>query len=282
MNQQTRRDAWFPFYVGDYLRDTGRLTTEAHGAYLLLLCDYWTMAKPLPDDNDQLAAITRLPPEKWVKLRPILAGFFKVDGGLWRHKRVEIELQRAKSISRSRAKAGSQGAETRWQADLLDDGKPDSKAMANASQNDAPSQSPSPKKDIMSEKDFDTFWSAVPSYRKVSKRQALKAFLSAARRSAPDALSLGHAFAAHCQRKGEYAQHPATWLNADGWLDQAVKANGSGNAEDQQMKQWRARVGNFVRHKLWQEDLWGPKPGAPGCKAPPEIVAELMPHGGSA
>jgi len=85
---------WFPFYVGDYIKTTARLTTEAHGAYLLLMLDYWARGSP-PDDNNVLATITRLPVNRWItKVRPLLVGFFEVADGVWRHRRRSQSAER--------------------------------------------------------------------------------------------------------------------------------------------------------------------------------------------
>jgi uncharacterized protein YdaU (DUF1376 family) len=106
----TQPNTWMPFYVGDYLRDTARLSTEAHGAYLLLIFEYWTSGRPLPDDDRQLAAIAKLSKFRWQKLKILLATFFSVADGVWRHKRIDVELENAKA----RAAAGRIGAEARW------------------------------------------------------------------------------------------------------------------------------------------------------------------------
>src|SRR3954469_11371826 len=84
--------AWMPLYVGDYLGDTGHLTTTQHGAYLLLMMHYWRKGG-LPDDDKQLSKITKLPFKIWAEYRETLQDFFHEAGGdPWKHKRIEEEL----------------------------------------------------------------------------------------------------------------------------------------------------------------------------------------------
>jgi len=97
---------FMPFYTGDHMRDIGRLTTEQHGAYFFLIIEYWNNGS-LPDDDEQLALITKLPLAKWRKIRPVIQAFFR-DG--WKHKRIDAELAKAKSVTESRRKA----ANARW------------------------------------------------------------------------------------------------------------------------------------------------------------------------
>jgi uncharacterized protein YdaU (DUF1376 family) len=94
-----------PMYWGNYLGDTGHLATVQHGAYLLLIAHYWQHGG-VPDDDRQLANITRLPFEEWCIHRHVIQAFF-FDG--WRHKRVDAELLRHETIKAKRAAAGSKG-----------------------------------------------------------------------------------------------------------------------------------------------------------------------------
>lgn len=158
---------WMPLYVGDYLADTGRLTTEMHGAYLLLLMDYWITGKPLPDDDEQLGAITKLGTERFKMQKHVLMQFFCMRDACWVHGRVEEELAKARAITESRSKA----ARAKWaknqpkhaSADASADAYGYAHRDAKPMQNGSPSQSHSinikepaaPEIPPMSRKDFD-------------------------------------------------------------------------------------------------------------------------------
>lgn len=108
-----KRDLWMPLYIGDYLADTGHLTTTQHGAYLLLLMHYWRK-KELPEDDKQLAAIAKLPLRIWLDSKETIQAFFH-DG--WKSKRIEEELQKRAVVSKKRAEAGAKGGSRSGKSD---------------------------------------------------------------------------------------------------------------------------------------------------------------------
>jgi len=116
-------DAWMPLYIGDYRADTAHLTTEQHGAYLLLMMHQWRTG-PLPDDDAQLAAITGLDPSRWRKsVAPVVRRFFTATPDGLSQKRLEAERERTKSQCEKRAVAGRKGAANRWQMPWQTHGK---------------------------------------------------------------------------------------------------------------------------------------------------------------
>ncbi len=122
---------WMPLYVGDYLGDTGHLTTAQHGAYLLLMMHYWRKGE-LPDDDRQLSKITKLPLRTWGDYRPVLQQFFHSG---WKHKRIDAELERLMRLSEKRSAAGQKGglgsALSRMKLENASRGRPSSRAIAS-------------------------------------------------------------------------------------------------------------------------------------------------------
>ncbi len=119
---------WMPLYVADYLGDTTRLSTLEHGAYMLLIMEYWQHGS-LPADDNALARIARMTPREWSRIKVTISHFFD---GEWRHKRIDAELGKADAVSSKRRAS----AEKRWGGDRS---KPDAKAPANARPNAYPS-----------------------------------------------------------------------------------------------------------------------------------------------
>lgn len=127
---------WMPFYVADYLADTGELSTLEHGAYMLLLLYHW-QHRALPTDDARLARIARVTAGEWASMRDALAAHFMDD---WCHKRVLEELAKADETISNRIAAGKAGASARY-------GKGSGKRIAElqqkVQQTDTPIPSPS-------------------------------------------------------------------------------------------------------------------------------------------
>lgn len=105
---------WFAFDRIAYITNTTHLTTEEHGAYLLLMLTYYGTEKPLPGYDRALASIAKLPLERWLTIKVGLEPFFipteTPAGTVWKHERIEAELLEASlkhASNVARAKAGA-------------------------------------------------------------------------------------------------------------------------------------------------------------------------------
>lgn len=110
---------YMQLYIADYLADTMLLSAEEHGAYLLLMFNYWQTGKPIP--KNRLAKIARLTNERWADVEPSLREFFCDNGDEWVHLRIEEDLTsvREKLTKKSAAgKASVQARRSRKEADV--------------------------------------------------------------------------------------------------------------------------------------------------------------------
>jgi len=213
---------YMQFYVGDYIQKTLHLSTEQHGAYLLLLMALWNGDASLPNDPAKLARITRVSPKRWPAVWAEIAMFFTVDDGRISQDRLTKERQKVLSLSQERKHFGSLGGKAKALK---------SKGEAVASATILPSvcySKSEPEPYSKKERDkslslvcdgFEDFWNATP--RKIAKASAQKAYAKALRQT--DAATLLTAIKRYAEtRQGQdpqYTAHPATWLNAGRWAD---------------------------------------------------------------
>jgi uncharacterized protein YdaU (DUF1376 family) len=130
-------------YVADYLGDTRHLTTEQHGAYLLLLMTMWRSEGVLSDNPVKLARIAGLTPSRWQKISTEVLEFFAPCEGGFTQKRLAAELAIAAEKSEKRSQSGKAGA----RAKALKSNKLDT---ANASR--SLKHSPEPEPELKKEK----------------------------------------------------------------------------------------------------------------------------------
>jgi uncharacterized protein YdaU (DUF1376 family) len=104
---------YIQLYVSDYLADTAHLSAAQHGAYLLLIFNYWQRGQALCNTNERLANVARMSSEEWSANRVALAEFFEIDGDIWRHRRIETDLAAVATKSTRAREAGLASAAKR-------------------------------------------------------------------------------------------------------------------------------------------------------------------------
>ena len=127
---------WYPRYPTLYRADTYHLSLAEHGAYCLLIDEYMTARRPLPDNDAALARIVGVSADEWAVVSGNVRPFFQSSEGLLSHKRCDIELDDQDKRQNMRSKAGMKAAYIRWHGKS----EPKQKVNANRIATASPSQ----------------------------------------------------------------------------------------------------------------------------------------------
>lgn len=89
-----------PLFVDAYLKDTTHLTTEAHGAYFLLMMAAWVREGcSLPNDERRLAACAKMSVKDWRIIASDVLELWTVEGDSIYQKRLRKEWHYVKEKS---------------------------------------------------------------------------------------------------------------------------------------------------------------------------------------
>ena len=97
---------WYPQYIDDYSRATSGLSLLEHGAYRVLLDEYYRTRQPLDANAERLHRICRaISPEEKAAVDYVIGRYFELRAGQWHHQRADAEIEKAASISGKRSSA---------------------------------------------------------------------------------------------------------------------------------------------------------------------------------
>lgn len=305
---------WMPLYIADYHETTRGLSAAEHGAYLLLLMEYWVNEK-LPHEDNRLARIAAMTLEEWAAAKPTIQSFFTAD---WRHKRLDEELRRVIDVSNKRRQAGAKGghiASVKASAPAQDQANVDANAHANSKQKEEQegcnsqhtshyTSHTSPTTPRTSEREA----SAAPTnaLRSMAKRAGVYPPTKRATRL-PEDWKLSHKNTDHAREEGlsevqmereakafrnfwhakagkdaAKMNWDATWHN---WVmrfakDNNLKPRAPPNAapKEQQLSvdDWKLILQNYATTSNWKS-VYGPAPGEPGCRVPKSLLPDTIP-----
>lgn len=250
---------WMPLYIADYLAKTAHLTVTEHGAYLLLIMNYWHNGG-LPEDESKIARIARMSAKQWNESKETLKAFFE-DG--WKHKRIDEEIAQAIEISRKRsASAQLKHNKSEAKADTPHTSQPLAKANGPERKPRRGNKTPIPEGLTLSDA-----WIAEGRKRGIADentRREFQKFCSRARRD-----------------DARYVNWDRAWEN---WLDNAIgynpklvtAASATVVSIEDQRAIWVSFLETWKRTGKWESQRISP-PGSAGCPIPKELIEQYRP-----
>lgn len=234
-----------PIFIDAYLSDTTHLSTEEHGAYLLLLMAMWRRNGSVPDDDRDVARMVGLGLARWKKIKERLRPLLTFEQSQITQKRLKKEWNYVTDYKEKQRK----NAEKRWAKAKEDNGLSDATAYAKRhakTQSGICTHTQEVKEEVTEYADrpspitlfdgeetlrksknlrgptFEEFWKRYPRKRgKQPARKSWKLLSAENRQAAIDALP---AYEAACKETDTDLQHGSTYLSKQTWKDFEVEA----------------------------------------------------------
>ena len=229
MSKMPKMNLW----IDAFNSDTSFLTDEELGIYFRLIFYAWGKEGYLPNDHEFIVNLTRNKNEN--AIRKILSLYWNGDDKGYYQKRLVEEYQRAVSITET----NRQNASKRYAVAE----QPQSERTASISISNSISKS----NNNIIDRHFDKFWEDV--CYKVSKGQARRNYrkLNKDWWEEPQMLSKKYNEYYNSLKDKQYAQHPSTWLNAEGFLNQSAEIKE--RMTEQELKDWKFKGDVEMRKK---------------------------------
>lgn len=149
----SKKPAAIPLFADAYLADTTHLTTEEHGAYLLLMMAAWRQEDcALPNDDTKLARIAGLSRQKWASIKVTIMDFWEVENG----RIFQPRLRRERAWVAQKSEGSKKSAQARWSKQAPDN-KQDGGMRSQCDGNAPPPTTLAKANDTPSVSDFWTY-----------------------------------------------------------------------------------------------------------------------------
>lgn len=129
-----------PLFTDAFLADTGHLSAQETGAYLLLLMMAWRLPDcRLPNDDAKLSRWARMDRRTWLRAKPAVMEFWTLQDGFWTQKRLSKERDVVSKRAEVARQNGKQGGRPK---SLENNGLENQTGSAGDTQQKAPNPNP--------------------------------------------------------------------------------------------------------------------------------------------